>query len=133
MRMYFKRATTTTAGEGQALGLYDVAYLAGGPRRVAECAVIALAERELVRLRATRIRAVGEELPEQLVERALVMACPSSRSTASVCAGLRESPEVAEIGDRLADLGLVTRARHQLTRVGRQRLRTAEEDESLPA
>ncbi|MFD4474882.1 TIGR04222 domain-containing membrane protein [Streptomyces sp. NPDC058471] len=115
MRMYFKRATTTTtAGDRTALGLYDVAYLAGGARRVAECAVIALAERQLVRLRATRIRAVDaayEELPERLVERALVTACPNSRSTASVCAELRESPEVAEIGDRLADLGLVTRAR----------------------
>ncbi|WP_371749398.1 TIGR04222 domain-containing membrane protein [Streptomyces sp. NBC_01283] len=113
MRMHFERATTTTtAGKRTALGLYEVAYLAGGPRRVVECVVIALAERELVRLRATRIHAVDAvdvELPEQLVERALVMACPSSHSTASVCADLRKSPEVAEIGGRLADLGLVTR------------------------
>lgn len=132
MRMHFRRATTT-AGTGPALGVYDVAYLAGGPRRVVECAVIALAEGGRLRLRASRISAVGGELPEHPVERALVTACPRSRAMASVCAELRESPEMEQIGDRLAGWGLVTRARHQLTRGGRQRLQAAEQDGSLPA
>ncbi|MGW7084677.1 TIGR04222 domain-containing membrane protein [Streptomyces sp. NPDC054871] len=132
MRMYFRRATAA-AGARRALGVYDVAYLAGGPRRVVECAVIALAERGLIKLRASRIRAVGGELPEEPVERALVTACLCGRGAASVCAELRESPEVAEIGDRLADWGLVTRARRQLTRVGKQRLEKAEQDGGLPA
>ncbi|GAA3115828.1 TIGR04222 domain-containing membrane protein [Streptomyces rectiviolaceus] len=131
MRMYFRRATTA-AGARRILGVYEVAYLAGGPRRVVECAVIALAEGGLLRLRASRVRAAGDEVPGHLVERALITACPHSRNAASVCAELRESPEVAEIGDRLADWGLVTRARHQLTRVGRQRLQTAEQEGSLP-
>ncbi|MGW7270935.1 TIGR04222 domain-containing membrane protein [Streptomyces sp. NPDC054864] len=132
MRMYFRRATTK-AGARRALGVYEVAYLAGGPRRVVECAVIALAERGLLKLRASRIHAVHGELAAHPVELALVTACAHGRSTASVCADLRESPEVAQIGDRLADWGLVTRTRHQLTRVGRQRLRAAEQDGDLPA
>lgn len=132
MRSYFRRATTT-AGTGRALGVYDVAYLAGGPRRVVECAVISLTEGGRLRLRASRMSAVGGELPEHPVERALVTACPRSRATASVCAELRESSEMEQIGDRLAAWGLVTRARHQLTRAGRQRLQTAEQDGGLPA
>lgn len=133
MRMYVRRATRAARAR-RSLGVYDVAYLAGGPRRVVECAVIALAERDLVRLRASRVRAVdGEALPEDPVERALVTACPNSRGAAAVCAELRESPEVAEIGERLAGQGLVTRVRHQPTRAGRQRLQTAEENGSLPA
>ncbi|MEU6761906.1 TIGR04222 domain-containing membrane protein [Streptomyces sp. NPDC046853] len=132
MRRYFRRATTAV-GARRALGVYDVAYLAGGSRRVVECAVIRLAESGLIRLRASRVRAVEGELPSHPVERALVTACLRNRSTASVCAELRESDEVEEIADRLAEWGLVTRARHQLTRVGKQRLQMAEEDESLPA
>lgn len=132
MRVYFKRATTAAAAR-RALGVYDIAWLAGGPRRVVECAVIGLAERGLLRLRASRVCAVGEETPGHPVERALIAACPQSRGTASVCAELRESPEVEEIGERLAEWGLVTRARHQLTRVGKQRLQRAEEDGTLPA
>ncbi|MFC8124159.1 TIGR04222 domain-containing membrane protein [Streptomyces sp. NPDC057302] len=132
MRMYFRRATTA-AGARRALGVYDVAYLAGGPRRVVECAVVALADAGLLKLRASRVRSVVGEMPEHPVERALATACVNGRSTASVCADLRESPEVAEIGDRLADWGLVTRARHQLTRTGKQRLRAAEEAGDLPA
>ncbi|GAA1914245.1 hypothetical protein GCM10009837_43720 [Streptomyces durmitorensis] len=132
MRMYFRRATAAVEAR-EALGVYDVAYLAGGPRRVVECAVIALADGGLLRLRASRVRSVGGELPAHPVERALVSACPQSSSTESVCGRLRESPEVEEIGDRLADRGLVTRARHQLTRAGRQRLQAAEQEGSLPA
>ncbi|MGW5734998.1 MULTISPECIES: TIGR04222 domain-containing membrane protein [Streptomyces] len=132
MRLSFKRATTA-AGARRALDVYDVAYLAGGPRRVVECAVIALAERELVKLRASRIRAVGGELPGPPVERALMTACPAGRSAASVCAELRDAPEVQEIGDRLAEWGLVTRGRHQLTRTGKRRLQAAQEEASLPA
>lgn len=131
MRVYFKRATTAVAAR-RALDAYDIAYLAGGPRRVVECAVIGLAERGLLRLRASRVCAVGEETPEHPVERALLAACPQSRSSASVCAESRESPEVEEIGDRLAEWGLVTRSRHQLTRVGKQRLQAAEEEGTLP-
>ncbi|MGW6020566.1 TIGR04222 domain-containing membrane protein [Streptomyces sp. NPDC055099] len=131
MRVYFRRATTAAAAR-RALGAYDIAYLAGGPRRVVECAVIGLAERGLLRLRASRMCAVGDETPEHPVERALIAACPDSRNSATVCAELRESPEVEEISDRLAEWGLVTRSRHQLTRVGRQRLQEAEDEGTLP-
>ncbi|MFE6159454.1 TIGR04222 domain-containing membrane protein [Streptomyces sp. NPDC056486] len=132
MRVYFRRAVTA-AGARRALGVYDVAYLAGGPHRVVECALISLAESGQLRFRATRVRAVGDELPEHPVERALITACPQSRRTASVCAKMWESPEVEEIGGRLVEWGLVTRARRLPTRVGRQRLKAAEQDGSLPA
>ncbi|MGW5861035.1 TIGR04222 domain-containing membrane protein [Streptomyces sp. NPDC055239] len=132
MRVYFRRAVTA-AGARRALGVYDVAYLAGGPHRVVECALISLAESGRVRFRATRVRAVGDELPEHPVERALVTACPHSRRTASVCVKMWESPEIEEIGGRLVEWGLVTRARRQPTRVGRQRLKAAEQDGNLPA
>lgn len=133
MRMKnFRRSTTAAAKTPRALEMYDVAYLAGGAPRVAECAVIALSERGLLVLRVSRVRAAHKDLPRHPVERAAIASCPRSSSTASVCADLQLSPEVEAIGDRLAEWGLVTGRRPRLTREGRQQLQAAERDGTLP-
>ncbi|MFJ5776287.1 TIGR04222 domain-containing membrane protein [Streptomyces sp. NPDC093094] len=119
--------------EPHALDAYDIAFLAGGAQRVADSAVIALSGRGLLTLSGPRVRAVGETLPEHPVERALAASCRRNRSTASVHAALRRSPEVEEIGRRLIAQGLVTRSRRRSTRLGRRLLRAAEEGAGLPA
>ncbi|MET9735178.1 TIGR04222 domain-containing membrane protein [Streptomyces sp. NPDC006458] len=63
MRRGFRRLASAVA-EPQVLDTYDVAFLAGGTQRVADCAVIALAERGLLKLSGPRVRAVGEALPQ---------------------------------------------------------------------
>ncbi|MBA4864665.1 TIGR04222 domain-containing membrane protein [Streptomyces sp. PSKA54] len=132
MRMVFRRSAAVV-DETQALDAYDVAFLAGGAKRVADCAVIALSERGLLRLRSSRMRAVGDEIPRHPVERAMIASCPRSRSVDDVHAALQRSPEVEEIGHRLAEQGLVTGSRRRLTRAGRRRLQAAERDANLPA
>ncbi|ANS67946.1 hypothetical protein SLINC_5722 [Streptomyces lincolnensis] len=48
-------------------------------------------------------------------------------------ADLQRSPEVEEIGRRLAAWGLLTGSRRRMTRLGRRRLQAAEQEGSLPA
>lgn len=130
MRMF--RRSAAAMGEPPNLDVYDVAFLAGGAQRVVDSALIALSERGLLKLRGTRVRAVGEERPQHPVEQAVIVSCPRSRSVTAVHAALRCSPEVEEIGRQLAARGLVTGSRHRPTRAGRRRLRAAESDDSLP-
>lgn len=127
---------SAAVGEGaRALDVYDFAFLAGGARRVADSAVIALSERGLIVVRVSRVRAVGEEQPQHPVERAVMAACPRGGSVAAIAvhAGLQRSPEVEEIGRRLAAWGLLTGSRRRTTRPGRRRLQAAEQEGSLPA
>ncbi|MER5226406.1 TIGR04222 domain-containing membrane protein [Streptomyces flaveus] len=134
MRMVFRRSAAA-GEETRALDAYDFAFLAGGAQRVADSAMIALSERGLLMVRVSRVRTVGEEQPQHPVERAVIASCPRSRSIAALAlhAALQRSPEVEEIGRRLAAWGLLTGSRRRVTLLGRRRLRAAERDESLPA
>ncbi|MFU0239563.1 TIGR04222 domain-containing membrane protein [Streptomyces scabiei] len=80
--------------------MYDLAFLAGGVQRVADSAVIALSETGSLRMRGSRVRAVGEARPEHPVERAVIAWCTRSRSIASVSTALRTSPEAEEAAGR---------------------------------
>ncbi|WP_371658553.1 TIGR04222 domain-containing membrane protein [Streptomyces sp. NBC_00280] len=131
MGIAFRRSVSAMEEPG-ALDAYEVAFLAGGTQRVADSAMIALCERGLMKLSGSRVRAAGEALPQHPVECALVALCPSSRSAASVLAILQCSPEVQQIARRLAARSLVTGSRHRLTRLGRRRLRAAEQGEGIP-
>ncbi|MEU5197158.1 TIGR04222 domain-containing membrane protein [Streptomyces scabiei] len=131
MRVF--RRPAAAVWEPEALDMYDLAFLAGGVQRVADSAVTALSETGSLRMRGSRVRAVGEARPEHPVERAVIAWCPRSRTVTSVSTALRTSPEVEEIGRRLAARGLVTGTRRRPTRAGRRRLRSARHDESLPA
>lgn len=118
---------------------YEVAYLAGGPQRVLETALFALRDRGAVTVAGPRVRAVEDtggpagHPARHPVERAVLASCPRGRSLAVVAKTVRGGPEVAEIERGLAALGLVTRARHRLTRAGRSRLKAAGEEGTLPA
>ncbi|MEI5523689.1 TIGR04222 domain-containing membrane protein [Streptomyces brasiliscabiei] len=127
------RRPAAAVGESEALDLYDLAFLAGGAQRVADSAVIALSESGSLRMRGSRVRAVGEARPDHPVEQAVLAWCPRSRTLTSVSAALRTSPEIEEISRRLAARGLVTGSPRRLTRAGRRRLQAAERDENLPA
>ena len=141
MRVRFRRSTA--AGEWPALDVYDVACLAGGVPRVVDSAVIALAERGLVVVRASRVRAVsaaergrqGAPPPAHPVERALLAACPpeGSRGITRLRAILTRSQEVDALVLRLTDEGLVAGARGRPTLAGRRLLAAAERDGSFPA
>ncbi|MFI1438564.1 TIGR04222 domain-containing membrane protein [Streptomyces fructofermentans] len=126
----------TGAGEGAgALDTYDVAFLAGGVQRVVDSAIIALSERGLLVVRASRVRAVDGGRAGHPVERALVEACAGAggRSVAAARQLMRHSPEVDEIGRRLAARGLVRRPRLRPTREGRRQLEAVVRAGSVPA
>ncbi|WP_405821486.1 TIGR04222 domain-containing membrane protein [Streptomyces sp. NBC_00838] len=118
---------------------YEVAYLAGGPQRVLETALFALRDRGTVTVAGPRVRAVEDtggpagHPARHPVERAVLASCPRGRSLAVVAKTVRGGPEVTEIERGLAALGLITRARHRLTRAGRSRLKAAREEGTLPA
>ncbi|MFI1357832.1 TIGR04222 domain-containing membrane protein [Streptomyces sp. NPDC020898] len=131
MGVAFRRPVSAIEGP-EALDVYEVAFLAGGAQRVVDSAVIALVERGLLKLSGSRVRAVGEVLPEHPVECALFASCPHHRSAASVLAALRRSSEVQKIARRLAARNLVSGSRRRLTRSGRRQLRAAERGEGLP-
>ncbi|CCK25545.1 hypothetical protein BN159_1166 [Streptomyces davaonensis JCM 4913] len=127
-------ARRTAVGNGDTgLGMYDIAFLAGREERVVDSAVIALAERGLVVVSASRVRAVGDEAPEHAVERAVFTSCPHSRSIAAVRRALEHSSPVEEIGRRLSSRGLLSRSGRRLTRRGRRMLKAAARDDSVPA
>ncbi|WP_327685926.1 TIGR04222 domain-containing membrane protein [Streptomyces sp. NBC_00467] len=129
MRILFRRPATTAP---RTLDVYDLAYLAGGPRRVVEVALVALSERGAVTLRATRVRAGDEQAGGHRVERALLALCPRGRSTAAVFAALRAAPEVEEIGSRLVAYGLLARSGRRPTATGRRSLEEARHEGVLP-
>lgn len=121
------------SGETRTLDVYDVAFLAGGARRVVDSAVIALNRRGLLVVHASQVRTVDGEQPLHAVERAVVAFCGRTKSIDTVRAGLQRSPEVEEIARGLAAWGLVTGADRQVTRAGRRHLQQAECDPNVPA
>ncbi|NGO74661.1 TIGR04222 domain-containing membrane protein [Streptomyces sp. YC504] len=131
MRWGFRRFSRGS-GAARDLGVYDVAFLAGGPQRVADSAIIALNRRGLVVVLASRVRAVDGEHPEHAVERAVLVFCRRSKVINAVRAAVQRSPEVEEIGRRLAARGLVAGSRRRVTRAGRRHLQAARDDASVP-
>ncbi|MFF3017296.1 TIGR04222 domain-containing membrane protein [Streptomyces sp. NPDC057939] len=121
------------SGETRILDVYDIAFLAGGARRVVDAAVIALNRRGLLVVHASQVRTVAVEEPLHAVERAVAAFCGRTRSIDAVRAGLQRSPEVEAIGRGLATWGLVAGADRQVTRAGRRHLQQAECDPSMPA
>jgi hypothetical protein len=136
MAATFRRRVPATL---PALDPYDIAHLAGGPRRVAETALAGLRDRGLVTVRGPRVRARGDDAEpaggdaaEHPVELALIALCPRGRSVADVLAAVAQAPETAKIGLRLVSYGLLTR-RRRLTQAGRRRLEAARQEATLPA
>ncbi|WP_327232662.1 TIGR04222 domain-containing membrane protein [Streptomyces sp. NBC_01317] len=117
---------------------YDIAHLAGGPRRVAETALTGLRDRGLVRVLGSRVRAVPYDAGAPAgpaghpVEEALIALCPRGRGLAAVLVGVANDPVTERIGDRLVSYGLLTR-RYGLTRAGRRHLESARREGTLPA
>ncbi|MGW8992762.1 TIGR04222 domain-containing membrane protein [Streptomyces zhihengii] len=131
MTRRFRRGRADSGGKG--LDPYEYAYLAGGGRRVAESAVVALTERRTLALGAARLRAIGEERPEHPVELAVIAACPRRRPVREVIEAVRCSSEVDEVARRLVSLGLVRRWRRKPTRAGRRCLADAASAGHVPA
>ncbi|WP_432076531.1 TIGR04222 domain-containing membrane protein [Streptomyces wuyuanensis] len=132
----FGEDARAAAGTSESLDLYEAAFLAGGPGRVADTVVIALCERGMLLMRASRVRAADsgrrEDATRHPLEQTVLGLCERGRSTAYVRIAVVRSPEVEAIGQRLAALGLVTSVRNRTTRTGRRRLRAARQDGSLP-
>lgn len=118
-----------------ALDIYDIAYLAGGPRRVTRTALIQLRERGAIKFIGSRLRALRAGEPaDHPVERALIEKCyPVGRDACSVVAEVRYGPEMKKIGRRLASYGLLGRSRQRLTPAGERALESARQEGALPA
>ncbi|MGP3637789.1 TIGR04222 domain-containing membrane protein [Streptomyces sp. 24-1644] len=114
-------------------GLYEYAFLAGGGRRVVECALVALIERGTLSMRAARVRTVRDEQPAHPIDRALIAACSRSRSVTDVIEGLRLCPEIDALARRLVLEGLLHRRRGRPTRAGRRHLAVATSHAGIPA
>ncbi|MEV6653294.1 TIGR04222 domain-containing membrane protein [Streptomyces sp. NPDC051219] len=99
--------------------LYDSAFLAGGPARVADIALLALRERGGLTVGpGSRIRA-DQARPVHPVEHVLAdrwQHAPGGRSLSRLRTLVMRSPEVREIGDRLASCGLLLHPRHDHAR-----------------
>ncbi|MEV7519200.1 TIGR04222 domain-containing membrane protein [Streptomyces sp. NPDC091371] len=126
---------TTDAAQAQMspMDLYEIAYLAGGRRRVAEVALLALRERGLVTVLGPRVRAERQAADGHPVERALTALCPRGKSVASVLAALAEGPEVAEVRSRLRAAWLLGRHRSRPTAAGRRERAAARASGAWPA
>ncbi|MFB6484086.1 TIGR04222 domain-containing membrane protein [Streptomyces virginiae] len=131
MAQVHRRAGTGNGGE--ALDVYEYAYLAGGEQRVLESAIIALVERGTLSLRAGRLRTVDAEQPPHPVERAVIAACPRSKRVEEVFEDLRHREEIDALVHRLVHLGLVRDWHRRPTRAGRRQLAAAVSQGTLPA
>ncbi|MFJ4612141.1 TIGR04222 domain-containing membrane protein [Streptomyces griseus] len=118
---------------GGALDRYAYAYLAGGGRRVAESAVVALTEQGALSLRAGRLRPTGDGVPAaHAVEHAVIAACPRSTRVREVTEAVGRSQPVDDIARRLVRLGLLGGRRRRTTRAGRRLLAAAASEGTLP-
>ncbi|GHI83372.1 hypothetical protein Sxan_07360 [Streptomyces xanthophaeus] len=117
------------------LDIYEVAFLAGGPQRVAEVALLGLRERGWITVLGPRVRAErrAEEPPEHPVERALTGLCPRGKGVAVVLTAVARGPEVAEIRGRLRAARLLGPVRPRPSMAGRRRLAAARAEGVWPA
>ncbi len=126
--------------------LYEIAYLAGGPRRVVETAVVALVENGRLRVdRATgRLHVVDPHRRHPVEAVVLDAAGPRGRPVWGIVWRARTDPRLATVADGLAHDGLLTRrggvdAREPsfwtlsgLTRAGRAALRQVRQSPPSP-
>jgi uncharacterized membrane protein YgcG len=126
--------------------LYEIAYLAGGPRRVVETAVVALVENGRLRVdRATgRLHVVDPHRRHPVEAVVLDAVGPRGRSVWGLVWRARSDPRLATVADGLARDGLLTRrggvdARERsfwtlsgLTRAGRAALRQVRQSPPSP-
>ncbi|MCC9306391.1 TIGR04222 domain-containing membrane protein [Kitasatospora sp. RB6PN24] len=92
------------------LGLYETAYLAGGPSRVVELALVLMSGRGRLHLAHTGWTTVVDPVGRNRLERALIDAIgPEGQCrTGELRQSLAGHPAVAEIGVRLSLAGLAT-------------------------
>ncbi|MCY0945398.1 TIGR04222 domain-containing membrane protein [Streptomyces antarcticus] len=119
---------------GQQLGvdIYETAHLAGGPRRVAEVAVLGLRDRGAVTVTGPRVRAAREAGGGvHPVERAVLRLCPRGKALSAVLAAVAAGPETAAVRRALVEAGLLGRRRP--TAAGQRVLAAARADGQWPA
>ncbi|MFJ8439098.1 TIGR04222 domain-containing membrane protein [Kitasatospora griseola] len=104
--------TLPTADRTSGVGLYETAYLAGGPARVVDLALVRMAGLGRLHLAHTGWTTVVDPQGRGRLERALITAIgPDGQCrTAQLKAALAAHPTVRDIGDRLALAGLATPA-----------------------
>ncbi|WP_035842031.1 TIGR04222 domain-containing membrane protein [Kitasatospora azatica] len=98
--------------ESVAIGLYETAYLAGGPRRVVDLALVLMTGRGRLHLAHTGWTTVVDPQGRSRLERALISEIgPDGQCrTAELRESLSGHPTVTEIGVRLSLAGLATPA-----------------------
>lgn len=128
-RSWGRRRAEDTGG---ALDRYAYAFLAGGRRRVAESAVVALTEQGVLSLRANRLRPTGEVRSTHAVEHAVVATCPRSKRVEEVIDTVGRSQQLDDLARQLVCLGLLSGRRQRTTRSGRRLLAAAASEGSLP-
>jgi hypothetical protein len=127
----------TTPAVRAPLGLYDVAFLAGGHPRVADAALVEMVVDGLLRAQAPGRLAVADPTPRHPVEAAVLDAIGSSghRPVEAIRRRLLHDVRLRSVGQRLVDVGLL----HQvpwpvvLGTAGRRRPRTREGNGALAA
>ena len=114
-------------GTSPRLDVYDIAYLAGGPERVVDTALVALVESGRVRVHGTGQLAVVEPGRSDPVGAAVMDAIGTRghRSVDVVRWRLADDDRVLSIGRRLATAGLVRRWRVVPRRTARAAVLTA--------
>ncbi|NUS81319.1 MAG: TIGR04222 domain-containing membrane protein [Streptomyces sp.] len=117
--------------------MYDVAYLAGGPRRVVRTALIELRERGAIKFIGHRVKALRAAEPtDHPVERVLIKGChPVGKESHDVAVDVLISPEMEKIERRLVSYGLLSRSWQLVTDAGERELEAAKQrqEEALPA
>jgi hypothetical protein len=109
------------------LDLYEIAFLAGGPDRVVDTAVVALVETGRVRIPSPGQLAVADPARRHPVEGAVLDAIGTQghRSIDMIVWRLAGDDRVREIGRRLTAAGLLRRTPAWLGRDGRRSVPTA--------
>ncbi|GAA2141044.1 TIGR04222 domain-containing membrane protein [Kitasatospora kazusensis] len=102
----------TEPAEPVGIGLYETAYLAGGPARVVDLLLVLMTARGRLHLAHTGWTTVVDPRGRSRLERALIAAIGRDGQcrTAGLKEELLEHPTVLEIGDRLTLAGLATPA-----------------------
>lgn len=103
------------------LGVYELAYICGGPTRVITVAVLALTDDEQIAIsRALHRVRIIRRTPRDAVESAVLQAIPDSgRPLGSLTAAAADSDAVAEIGTALREQRILSRSSWQVSRVVR--------------
>jgi hypothetical protein len=93
------------------LAVYDIAYLAGGPTRTVDTAVVALVLQGRLRVRSPGQLASVDLSRRHPVEAAVLDACPpiGHRSVDTICWRLVDDDRLLDIGRRLHEAGLLGR------------------------